>query len=409
MDPVWHWPPNGAAPATRIAYELPELMPGAARDAVSTAAWRARRGALLDGLAETTYGFTPSGGGLAGLHLVHEQPHLNGIRTDWLMTVAGPRGAMDIPVRSYRPAAPPAGGAPVFLGMNIVGNDQVEQMSGLPYGQWMPTAWPIRQILERGYGLVTLRHDEVEPDLDGAAWWGVRGLFDDIDGIRNRGPAAWGALGAWAWALSRTREAIAAMPGLDADRVIVNGHSRLGMTALWAAAQDEGFAAAISSESGLAGASLTRHVQGEDIAFASSHFPYWYCPNYAGYAHRDTEFPVDQHQLLALIAPRPLHVSSASEDRHADPEGEFLSTLHASPVYELFGRRGTLPAGARAAFDLSPDEAAAVPPPPLRQSVGDTLSFHIREGGHGMTRFDWSVFLDFADRTVANATPGHSG
>jgi hypothetical protein len=383
----------------RASYELPPLLDTG--ETPSIEAWRRNRRRILDGLAEHIYGFTPDGGSLTEATLLARQPILGsrGTKSEWIMTVEGPRGSLDVPLVVFQPADPvvPAG-SPVFLGMNIVGNHAVASLPGVRLGSWMPVAWPIRQILDRGYAVATLLNDSIEPDMDGAAWSGVRGLFEDADALVQQGPTQWGALGAWAWGLTRAREAVAAMDGLDGDRVIVHGHSRLGMTALWAAAQDEHFAAAVSSESGLGGASLARHKEGEDIQFASSHFPYWFCGNYATFAGRDSELPVDQHQLLALIAPRPLHVSSAAADRHADPEGEFLGTLHASPAYELFGLKGTLPPSyARNGFDLAPAEASTVPPPPLGRRIGGTLSYHVREGGHGVTELDWSIFLDFAD------------
>lgn len=401
MD-IWRWPDDRSAPVGASApppYDLPRLLPDGERATIE--AWNSRRGCLLGEFAEHVYGYTPTGGSLAGVTLQSRGSMEGslGTQSHWIMTVQGPRGTRDVPLAIFEPAdyAGPRG-APVFLGMNIVGNHAVVALPGLRLGSWMPVAWPLRQILGRGYAVATLLNDSIEPDVAGAAWSGVRGLFDSPADLDVQGPAQWGALGAWAWGLSRAREAIDAIDGLDGDRVIVHGHSRLGMTTLWAAAQDERFAAAISSESGLGGASLTRHIQGEDIAFASSHFPWWFCGNYAAFAGRDAEFPVDQHQLLGLIAPRPLHVSSADRDRHADPEGEYLATLHASSVYELFGRGGTLPpVHPRGGFELTPAEAVAVPPPEPGRRLGGALSYHVREGGHGVTEFDWSMFLDFAD------------
>jgi hypothetical protein len=313
------------------------------------------------------------------------------------MTVQGPRGALDIPLAIVEPpeASSPAG-APVFLGMNIVGNHAIASVPGVPLDGWMPVAWPLRAIVKRGFAVATMFNESVEPDQPGAAWCGVRGLFEPPDDLDAQGATQWGALGAWAWALSRAREAIEAIPDLDGDRVIVHGHSRLGKTALWAAAQDERFAGAISSESGLGGASLTRHPEGEDASSAAQQFPHWFCGNYSASAADGAELPVDQHQLLALIAPRPLHVASADRDRHADPEGEFLATLHASPAYELFGYAGTLPSHfRRKGFDLSPEEAATVLRPALDRRIGDRLSYHVRQGRHGVTEFDWSIFLEF--------------
>jgi hypothetical protein len=397
MTDDWRWPTAVDRREQARYAELPGLIDQG--KAPSPAEWARRRRTLIDEFSELVFGYTPTTGRLADLVLLSRQEILGGrgVDSQWLMTVQGPRGTLDVPVRVMTPAAQESRPVPLFLGMNITGNAGVGALPGIQMESWMPVAWPIRTILERGYAIGTLLNDSIEPDVAGGAWSGVRGLFDDFDSLRFQDATQWGALGAWAWGLSCAREAVASVPGVDGARVVVHGHSRLGMAALWAAAQDEAFAGAVSSQSGLGGASLARHRQGEDIAFASSHFPWWFCGNYASYAGRDAQLPVDQHQLLALLAPRPLHVGSADRDRHADPEGEFLATLHASPVYELFGHSGTLPANfPRKHFDVLPSEALSVPWPRLDERMGARLSYHVREGGHGVIEKDWLMYLDFA-------------
>jgi hypothetical protein len=158
----------------------------------------------------------------------------------------------------------------------------------------------------------------------------------------------------------------------------------MGKTALWAAAQDERFAGAISNESGCGGAALTRREFGETIGAITSKFPHWFCPRFAEYAARADALPVDQHMLLGLLAPRPLYVASAADDLWADPKGEYLSVYHAAPVYRLFGY-GTV----------------TVPePPPVGTHVGNRISYHCRSGGHDITRFDWERYLRFLRREL---------
>jgi len=194
---------------------------------------------------------------------------------------------------------------------------------------------------------------------------------------------AGGAISAWAWGLSRIMDYLEADKQIDAKHVAVFGLSRLGKAALWAGAQDTRFAVVISGCSGTTGAALARHRAGETIEQINGLFPHWFCDNYKGYANREHDLPVDQHMLLALIAPRWVYVSSASQDDWADPLGEFLSCVHATPVYRLYGLSGL---------------AGNIFPPVDTPLASGHVGYHLRTGSHGTELADLKRFVEFMQR-----------
>lgn len=242
--------------------------------------------------------------------------------------------------------------------------------------------WPAEEIIARGYGVAALQTDQVAPD-DSVTWAsGVVRLFEG-DNQASRPPDAWKTIAAWSWAASRAMDYFETDPLVDASRVAVVGHSRGGKAALWAGAQDERFGLTISNNSGCAGAALSRRPVGETVAGVNLVFPHWFADNFRQYGNNEGALPVDQHMLVALVAPRAVAVASASNDEWSDPEGEYLGLAYASPVYALWG--------------LPPIDPAAMPRAGASLFVAPR-GYHVREGEHALTAWDWQRYADVADR-----------
>lgn len=388
-------------------YTLPDpLVFQSGRVITNAMAWPWRRDELLGVFGDHVYGRTPKGlprreatvvsldrnavGGLAMRKLV---------RVPLTRRDSGPY--MDLLI--YLPHVV-QGPVPVILGYNFDGNHTVTADPAVPLPHsWVAnhgpsgisdnrprdqdrgsdaSSWPIERILARGYGLATIYYGDVEPDYDGGWREGIRGAVARGGTNHVFAPTEWAAIGAWAWGLSRAMDYLKTDPGVDRKQVAVIGHSRLGKTSLWAGAQDDRFALVIANESGEGGAALARRWYGETVWRINTSFPHWFCGRFKDYNTNVDALPVDQHELIALSAPRPVYVASAEDDRWADPLGEFLGIKGAEPVYALYGLPG-----------LGVSEIPAV-----NQPVGGTLGYHIRSGKHALTAYDWEQYLDFADR-----------
>ncbi len=297
------------------------------------------------------------------------------------------RGYRKVLLLVYTPADA-KGPVPVFLGVNFKGNTAIADDPGIheafndtygarqknKYGIWQPvergsqaSRWPIEEIIDRGYGVATFFTSDVDPDFaDGGSNGLTRLIYKK--GQRTQEPDQWGNIAAWAWGLSQALDYLETYDRVDASRVAVFGHSRLGKAALWAGAHDERFAMVISNDSGCCGAALSRRRIGETVHAINRAFPHWFCENFKKYNDREDELPFDQHELLACVAPRPVYVASAEQDGWADPVGERLALQEAAKVYRFLGL----------------DEGL--------------LGYHIREGAHGITVEDWRHYLDFADK-----------
>jgi len=387
-------------------YTLPDpLVMADGTKVADAAAWRAkRRPEILELFRTHVYGRSPGRPkGMAFKVFEQADDALGGtaVRKQVNVNFTGKKDgpSMDVllylPKKSRRPV-------PVFLLLNFQGNHAIHPDPAIRLARgWVRGSYPgvaknraseksrggarsrfpVDQILARGYGLATVYYGDIDPDFHDGFRNGIHGALDTVHGD-DRPADAWGSIAAWAWGLSRAMDYFETDAAIDHKHVAVLGHSRLGKTSLWAGAEDERFAIVISNDSGCGGAALSRRAFGETVARINKSFPHWFCRNYRQYGDNEGACPVDQHQLIALAAPRPVYVASAEGDRWADPRGEFLSCLHADPVYRLLGTDG-LPERRMPGVD--------------KPAVG-TIGYHMRTGKHDLTPYDWQRYMDFADK-----------
>ncbi len=293
------------------------------------------------------------------------------------------------------------GPAPVFVGLNFCGNHTLVKDRGvaLPTA-WMPdhcpgvkdhkatdagrgkqvNVWALEDVVGRGYAVATFYCGDVAPDHPGF----TDGIHPHYfkKGQTQPGPDEWGTIAAWAWGIHRAVDYLCTDRDVDSRRIAVIGHSRLGKTALVAAAFDERIAVAMPHQAGCGGTAPSRGKVGESVKQINDHFPHWFDAEFKKFNGRPERLPFDQNGLVALVAPRPVLFTCAVDDQWSNPAGQFEVLKAADPVYRFLGVGGL--------------EARTMPAP--GKLIDSRLGYYIRPGKHSMGKADWKVFLDYADR-----------
>lgn len=382
------------------AYTLPDpLVFNNGLPVKSKSDWKMRRIELVNLFENVEYGTTPVGNVRMSSVLLSENLNAfdgKAIRREVQLKLERDGAEVLMNVLLYLPKSVKP--VPLIVGYNFNGNHTVAKDPEIAITtSWLKSrgstsdnsipesqrgndaqSWPIADVIARGYGVVTIYCGDADPDFDDGFKNGVHALFKETRTSSSRGTVA-----GWAWGLSRVMDYLEKVKEINSKQIAVLGHSRLGKAALWAGVKDTRFALVISNESGCGGAALSKRIYGETVGRINTSFPHWFCENFRKYNLKEEDLPLDQHELLALIAPRPLYVCSAEEDQWSDPKGEFLSCVGASPVYQLLGKVGF------------PGKDF----PDLQKPVLGTIGYHIRPGKHAINQYDWSCFMDFADKS----------
>ncbi|MBN1972218.1 MAG: hypothetical protein JW787_01165 [Sedimentisphaerales bacterium] len=302
-----------------------------------------------------------------------------------MKVLAGQMGSPDGPAIDVTLYTPKDAKEPVPVLTNLTFNFGAMGGRGGPRRGMDGTSAPVpgtpAHLISRGYGYATINYSSIESDRDGQPNMNIVRKLALAPGQEAPAPDEWGTIASWAWGISRLMDYYETDPSVDAKRIAITGTSRLGKTVTWAGANDQRIAMVIACCGGEGGAALARRNYGETIAHlvAPTRYPYQFAGNYQKYAADPSTSKVDTHCLVALMAPRPILLSTGVSDGWSDPYGEFQAAVAATPAYKLLGKQG---------IDSSKYSNVG-------EMVGHELSFLMTKGGHGST--DWDLWLKFMD------------
>lgn len=300
-------------------------------------------------------------------------------RKQVLITFENDRGKVAMHLALFTPNNV-EGPVPILLRMGFADAEgaPVELENIQAYGR-LKNGTPLIDFLKKGFGVACIKGGEVIGE-EVQFRRSIQQLF--YRGKQSMPQAdEWGVLAGISWQASRAVDYLLTESKVDPKQIALVGFSKLGKCALWAAAQDTRIAMVMSQNSGCAGAALWRRNFGETLSYMFR-FPTWLCGNARKFIGKESDMPIDQHMLLACIAPRPVYVVSGIDDMWADNQGEYLSAHHATPVYELLGLKGQ-----------STQERPAINQPADKRA----LAYHVRSGAHGYHQLDWDQYLAFME------------
>lgn len=337
--------------------------------------WEERRKELFDILCEYAYGYTPAPPKEVTSKIIYEDKNAYAgkiLEQHIELSFDTPGGVYTFPFKLYIPYTDKK--LPVLL--------------NLAFRPEVPDRYvPAEEICDHGYALAVVCYQDITPDsYFGDFSAGLAAMFIKDN---KREPNEWGKIGMWAYGASRIIDYLVTREDLDKEEISLVGHSRLGKTALWCAAQDERVYCVMANNAGYGGVTLSKNSGKERVDMFLEVGSYdWFCPRFTEFNHRDNEKPYDQHYLLALIAPRYIYVGSAEDDFAAYPESELLSCYAASIAYKLYGKTGLC-------------GADKLPPVGANLHNGE-IGYHLRSGGHFLSRYDWLRYMEFLDKKRAS-------
>ncbi|MBQ6596973.1 MAG: hypothetical protein IJH79_05410, partial [Lentisphaeria bacterium] len=365
------------------------------------AEWEAQKPEILATAKKWLYGVMPPPPDKLEIKLLAERKDaLNGaaIRREYRIYCIMNNGRkFDFDMMLYVPVnakIPP----PVFVIENFYGNqgstpdtDVLPTRARKPERNYKVDRMNYAECIRRGYAIATACYGEIFPDnWDGARKSIFTLFYDDlrpdyeisVDELKAGRHREYAAYSGWAWGYSRMADALEKIPLVDSTKIACVGQSRLGSTSMWAGINDPRFKLVCVNNSGQGGAPLLRRKFGGRISILSiGRCSFWATDRVIRFADREDELPFDTHQLLGLIAPRALYVTSSSKDLNADPYGTFLATAHASKVWDLYGQKGL----------------GTMEMPPVDTPVGSRVRYHVKTGTHSITPYDWEQYYNFAD------------